>query len=145
MGRVTMISHLFVAIMVVVSVAATPGFASNFNSHYTLNIGNNIMMKDVPVVIHCYTDNSGSHDLGEHTLWNSDEWTVTFKEKFFGLVHYWCQMRHGNQYKDKVVLYDSNTPNYKCYETFTCYWEVRDDGFYFSGDNRKTWVKYTGW
>ena len=145
MARVT-ITLLFLAMisLVVLVIVPTPSFAYSLLDHYTLHVINDFKTNEKPLVIHCWTDNSGSHDLGERTLWKLDEFSVRFRERFLRLTHYWCQMRHDQLYKERIVLYDSNGPQFKCLKGKNCYWSIREDGFFFSED-QQNWVKYQAW
>ncbi|KAL5781292.1 hypothetical protein ACOSP7_006321 [Xanthoceras sorbifolium] len=139
MSRVR-ISHLFLIMTVVVSMAQTPASAISIYPKYTVHIMNNFSSNQNPLKMHCW---SNDDDLGEHTLWMKNEFYFSFREKFFGWTHFWCEMHHGTQVKTFDV-YSTRTRAFKCPSTFNCYWSVRDDGFYFSDDLEK-WDKYIGW
>ena len=77
------------------------------------------------------------------TLELKNEFSFTFKTKFFGLSHFWCDMQHSTQVKT-VDVYNDLYQGFKCKETKNCYWAVRDDGFYFTDDLQKEWYKFDG-
>ncbi|KAK2651932.1 hypothetical protein Ddye_011788 [Dipteronia dyeriana] len=52
--------------------------------------------------------------------------------------------KHGTLMKS-VDVFDSRWRFVNCKETRTCYWSVRDDGFYFTDAPGNKWHKFRGW
>lgn len=107
---------------------------------YKVHIINGYANNDNPLIIHC---KSRDDDLGEHTLWMNNEFLFKFRKDFFVTTAFWCGFIHGSSRKVIYVFridYESNF----CRATGNCFWSVREDGFYFSNDN-KSWVKRYNW
>lgn len=81
---------------------------------------------------HC---RSKDDDLGYKYLQPNENIEWHFKPNIFGRTLFYCGFRHGGAFKSIDVynekLYDTcvvHRPD----ESTECYWEVRDDGFYFN-------------
>ncbi|KAL5784217.1 hypothetical protein ACOSQ2_006609 [Xanthoceras sorbifolium] len=140
--RMMMMSYFFLITILMVFISQTQtAFAIAIHPRYTVHITNDFNNNDNPLVMHCW---SRDDDLGVHTLWKTNEWHWGFRNKIFGRTHFWCNMKHGT--KEKTIdVYDSDNWAMTCPDKHHCYWSVKDDGFYFFQEFRKSFLKYYDW
>ncbi|KAL7177393.1 hypothetical protein ACSBR2_030700 [Camellia fascicularis] len=77
---------------------------------------------------------SKDDDFGMHKLESGEEFCWRFKPNIIKTTLFFCHFYWDT--KDAIFnVYDRKLDDDYCYKFNTCYWSVRDDGFYFSGDN----------
>ncbi|CAL5416646.1 unnamed protein product [Camellia sinensis] len=89
---------------------------------------------------------SKDDDFGMHKLESGEEFYWRFKPNIIKTTLFFCHFYWDT--KDAIFnVYDRKLDDDYCYKFNTCYWSVRDDGFYFSGDNtaQATWSKFNDW
>ncbi|THG16906.1 S-protein homolog 5-like [Camellia sinensis] len=89
---------------------------------------------------------SKDDDFGMHKLESGEEFYWRFKPNIIKTTLFFCHFYWDT--KDAIFnVYDRKLDDDYCYKFNTCYWSVRDDGFYFSGDNtaEATWLKFNDW
>lgn len=99
--------------------------------------------------LHC---KSKDNDLGPHQLnkFQYVEWR--FFPNLFGRTLFWCNFQDGFR-KQGIDVYNEKKyggcPVYHPAYSVICYWEVRDDGFYFNHYNSPNppipWKKMADW
>ncbi|XP_058194861.1 S-protein homolog 5-like [Rhododendron vialii] len=100
--------------------------------------------KPTPLNLRCQ---SKDDDIGYHTLHTGQDLRWSFNRNFWGTTLFFCHFYWGS--KTRVFnVYDSSINYDYCLMTSkghrTCYWEVRPDGFYVSG-NQKSWELMNLW
>lgn len=136
-------TRLFLAITLnacIIIAQASPD-ASGLSLKCRVHIMNDLSNNDEPLIIHCH---SNDDDLGEHTLWMKNEFSFQFRENVWRYTHFWCSMRILNSKETTVDVYRAYHETDKCQDTGNCFWSVREDGFYFSND-QKSWEKRYNW
>ncbi|CAL5419849.1 unnamed protein product [Camellia sinensis] len=89
---------------------------------------------------------SKDDDFGMHKLESGEEFYWRFKPNIIKTTLFFCHFYWDT--KDAIFnVYDRKLDDDYCCKFNTCYWSVRDDGFYFSGDNtaQATWSKFNDW
>lgn len=96
----------------------------------------------VPLIIHCKSKND---DLGIHYLMVGDVFQFHFKINIWYTTLFWCHMTWGA--KDTTIdVFRTGTikESTLCQDSLKCSWYVKEDGFYFLGDDPPKTKKY-GW
>ena len=119
--------------------------STSFLETYEVHIINRLTTTSPPLGLHC---KSGDDDLGIHVPRVGEDFHWHFKSNFWGTTRFYCYFWSGKKRQSfdvySVKIQDS------CYKDFhigtgTCYWLVKDDGFYSSYTNADWNKKYDWW
>lgn len=105
-------------------------------TEHTVFITNDMSSNQQPLFLHCW---SKDDDLGNHTLYKTNNFHFSFREdlrRFHSTFD--CEMQHGDQMGHSSVYPDH------CSTFQTCFWSIRDDGFYV-GHKLDAMSKVGGW
>ncbi|GFP96193.1 hypothetical protein PHJA_001763400 [Phtheirospermum japonicum] len=105
---------------------------------YEVYIFNNFDNNANELIVHC---KSADDDLGDHFLDQDGNWHWKFRVNFFRSTLFFCHVQWGGM-ETSFTVFDTDYISYKCEDTSTCFWSVRNDGIYFSCDNENYVKRY---
>lgn len=139
-------SFFILAICVCIYFAATQCVSAGLVPRVGVRITNTLSNT---LDVHC---KSKDNDLGPHHLNKTQYVEWHFTPNIFGRTLFWCNFEDGFRSKSIDVYNEKkygDCPIYHPAYSMICYWEVRDDGFYFNhypSPNPPTpWQKEADW
>ena len=95
-----------------------------------------------PLTVWCQSKND---DLGIHTIYQDQEINWSFKPNLFLTTLFFCHFYWADD-DTSFTVYDNRLSGHCKFmaNSFNCFWEVRMNGFFLSGDN-KSWKKINDW
>lgn len=99
-----------------------------FLDPYTVFIANGLPNNSSPLVIH---PKSKDNDLGFHTLFMNQNYNFHFRMNLFGRTIFWSTFSWGEKFTSFEV-FNLKIADAICLLTNTCYWLVKEDGFYLA-------------
>ncbi|KAL7105666.1 hypothetical protein ACP275_07G058100 [Erythranthe tilingii] len=130
---------LFIATFLILNKSAKATGLGIFQ-RYEVHITNNFENNTDELIVNC---RSADDDLGEHFLDKGEDWHWQFRVNFFRSTLFYCNVQWG-ELGLRFTSFDTDNISSTCEETSTCFWSVREDGIYFSCDN-KNYVKRHIW
>lgn len=112
-----------------------PVFEKKYNwgcLKYRVHVINGFSSNKVPLSLHCQ---SNDDDLGNHTLYNGQEFNFQFRRSMLSYTHFTCDMKWGSKH-NHVDVYREDVEGCLCCGSENCYWRTQDDGIYFSNNNQ---------
>lgn len=107
---------------------------------YNIHIVNNITSRTGELIVRC---KSADDDLQDRYMYKGEDWQWQFRVNFFRSTLFSCDARWG-QLKKSFNAFDTDSLSFKCEDTSTCFWSIRDEGMYFSCDDLN-YVKQYEW
>lgn len=115
------VTWIFFTITFAVFTVQTSAIVWPWTKH-TVIITNDMSSNQQPLKFHCW---SRDDNLGNHTLYMKGNFQFHFREdNLYFDTKFFCDMQHGTQ-KQSLSVYPHHCNTFK-----TCYWSVREDGFY---------------
>ena len=107
---------------------------------FKVHILNGFANNAKPLIIHCH---SNDDDLGQHTLWNNQEFRFKFIVHFVKTTHFVCNFNWGSKSLEDITVFKNAVETKTCKKTGNCYWKALEDGIYFSNKNQSYLKKYS--
>ncbi|XVF84705.1 hypothetical protein PTKIN_Ptkin17bG0059400 [Pterospermum kingtungense] len=140
-------SFLCMCIILVTCISRTPIFATEsvdtviFPVRFKVHIINGFADNTNPLILHCH---SRDDDLGQHTLWENQEFRFKFIISFIRMTLFYCSFNWRSKSLNNFCVFGNSVQVGTCKQTENCFWKVAEDGIYFS-DNNRNWEKKACW
>ena len=110
-----------------------------FRLRFKVHILNGFANNTKPLIIRCH---SNDDDLGQHTLWNNQEFRFKFIIDLIKITHFVCNFNWGSKSLQDITVFKNAVETQTCKKTGNCFWKASEDGIYFSNKNESYEKKY---
>lgn len=108
---------------------------------YHVHIMNGLQTNSHALIVRCKSKND---DLGRHVLWKDGDFTFHLKVNFWQTTLFFCGWNWGNK-RAMFDVFKADDEGHECAQTGNCYWQAREDGFYFTANTTMSWVHKYNW